>query len=54
MTNNTEKMFYTVIAIMFVFLSTVQLYLHNIEKCFTLWVIVLLILRIITLLKENK
>lgn len=54
MTNKVESSFYTVIAIVLMFLSLIQLYLHNIEKSFTLGVIVLLILRVITLLKDEK
>lgn len=50
MANKTEMSFYAVMAIALSLLSLAQLYLHNIEKTFTLWVIVLLILRIITLL----
>lgn len=54
MNSETEKMLYAIMAVMLVFLSTVQLYLHNIEKCFTLLVVMLLILRVITLLKDEK
>lgn len=54
MNSKTEKMFYVVCATILVFISTVQLYIHNIEKSFTLLVIVLLILRVITLLKDEK
>ena len=54
MTNKTEKIFYTIMAIVLMFLSLIQLYLHSIEKSFTLGVIVLLILRVITLLKDEK
>lgn len=54
MTNKAEKMFYAIIAIVLMFLSLIQLYLHDIEKSFTLGVVVLLILRVITLLKDEK
>ena len=54
MTNKAESSFYTIMAVVLMFLSLIQLYLHNIEKSFTLGVIVLLILRIITLLKDEK
>jgi len=54
MTNKVESRFYALMAIALSLLSLVQLYLHNIEKSFTLCVLVLLILRVITLLKDEK
>ena len=54
MTNKTEKIFYTIMAIALSLLSLVQLHLHNIEKSFTLCVLVLMILRVIALLEEEK
>lgn len=54
MTNKTEKKLYTMLAAMSVFLAEVQLYLRDIESFFTSLVIVLLMFRIITLLKDEK
>lgn len=52
MKNKTEKIYYAIIAVVLTVLSLIQLYLHNIEKSFTLCVLVLMILRVITLLDE--